>query len=84
MKSIKIILISAEIATLIGIVCLAFTETTHVENWIKATYISMFALLAVGLQREQQAIKWNSEKEEYDEDDERIEMFISSEMDKGR
>lgn len=59
MKSVKVILIAAEIASLYGVIFLAFTTIgAEEEEFFRAIFISLFAVLAVTLQKEQQEIKW--------------------------
>jgi hypothetical protein len=62
MKLVKITFIAVEIACLIGVIVLSFVEmTTDDGQFFKAAYTSLFALLAVIMQREQQNIEWNDE-----------------------
>ena len=62
MKLVKITFIAVEIACLIGVISLSFVEmTTDDGQFFKAAYTSLFALLAVVMQREQQNIEWNDE-----------------------
>ena len=65
MKSIKLMFIAVEIAALYGVMYLAFSpEALSSEPFIKGMYITMFALLAVAMQKEHQAIEWNDSEEE--------------------
>ena len=64
MKSIKLMFIAVEIAALYGVMYLAFSpEALSSESFIKGMYIILFALLAVAMQKEQQGIEWDSNKE---------------------
>ena len=64
MKSVKIILIAVEIFALCAVVFISFSETTEIDHWMKAVFISEFAILAVVMQREQQSIEWDEYEEE--------------------
>lgn len=61
MKAIKIIFISVEIACIIAVIILSFTNVDEDTEIIKAIYTSLFCLLSVVMQREQQSIDWNEE-----------------------
>lgn len=61
MKAIKIIFISVEIACIIAVIILSFTSVDEDTEIIKAIYTSLFCLLSVVMQREQQSIDWNEE-----------------------
>lgn len=61
MKAIKIIFISVEIACIIAVIILSFTSVDGDTEIIKAIYTSLFCLLSVVMQREQQSIDWNEE-----------------------
>ena len=61
MKAIKIIFISVEIACIIAVIILSFTSVDEDTEIIKAIYTSLFCLLSVVMQREQQGIDWNEE-----------------------
>lgn len=61
MKAIKIIFISVEIACIIAVIILSFTSVDEDTEIIKAIYTSLFCLLSVIMQREQQSIDWDEE-----------------------
>lgn len=61
MKAIKIIFISVEIACIIAVIILSFTSVNGDTEIIKAIYTSLFCMLSVVMQREQQSIDWNEE-----------------------
>ena len=61
MKAIKIIFISVEIACIIAVIILSFTSVDEDTEIIKAIYTSLFCLLSVVMQREQQSIDWDEE-----------------------
>lgn len=61
MKAIKILFISVEIACIIAVIILSFTSVDEDTEIIKAIYTSLFCLLSVVMQREQQSIDWNEE-----------------------
>lgn len=61
MKAIKIIFISVEIACIIAVIILSFTSVDEDTEMFKAIYTSLFCLLSVVMQREQQSIDWDEE-----------------------
>lgn len=61
MKAIKIIFISVEIACIIAVIILSFTSVDEDTEIIKAIYTSLFCLLSVVMQREQQSIDWDED-----------------------
>lgn len=61
MKAIKIIFISVEIACIIAVIILSFTNVDEDTEIIKAIYTSLFCLLSVVMQREQQSIDWDED-----------------------
>jgi hypothetical protein len=61
MKAIKILFINVEIACIIAVIILSFTSVDEDTEIIKAIYTSLFCLLSVVMQREQQSIDWNEE-----------------------
>lgn len=61
MKAIKILFISVEIACIIAVIILSFTSVDEDTEIIKAIYTSLFCLLSVVMQREQQSIDWDEE-----------------------
>lgn len=61
MKAIKIIFISVEIACIIAVIILSFTSVSEDTEIIKAIYTSLFCLLSVVMQREQQSIDWDED-----------------------
>ena len=65
MKEIKMIFIAVEIAALIGIAMLAFSGNLSEEGeFFKSIFVVLFALLAVAMHGEQQAIDWKDNYEE--------------------
>lgn len=62
MKQIKVIFIAVEIASLIAVVTMAFSSVPPNAEFFKAAYISLFSLLAVVMQKEQQDIEWEDEE----------------------
>ena len=65
MKEIKVIFIAVEIAALIGIAMLAFSSNLSEEGeFFRSIYIVLCSLLAVTMQKEQQAIDWKDNYEE--------------------
>lgn len=64
MKEIKVIFIAVEIAALIGVCMLAFTSNLSEEGeFFRSVYIVLCSLLAVAMQREQQAIDWEEDND---------------------
>jgi hypothetical protein len=63
MKQLKVILISVEIATLICIISLAFTEVSEEAAFFKSMFLSILPVFAVVMQKEQQSIEWDEEDE---------------------
>ena len=61
MKAVKVIFISVEIACIIAVIILSFTSVSEDVETIKAIYTSLFCLLSVVMQREQQSIDWNED-----------------------
>ena len=65
MKEVKVIFIAVEIAALISVVSLAFCDIQDEEmKLFKSLYITVCAILAVTMQKEQQDIDWDEEQEE--------------------
>lgn len=59
------IFIAVEIAALIGIAMLAFSSNLSEEGeFFRSIYIVLCSLLAVTMQKEQQAIDWEDDYEE--------------------
>lgn len=63
MKAVKIIFIVLEICCLVGVIKLAFSDVSEDMEFFKAVYISLFSLLAVALQKEQQSIEWEDDED---------------------
>ena len=63
MKMIKVIFVTMEIISILCVICFAFSESAEssMGHWFRAAYISLFAVFAVVMQREQQAIEWDEE-----------------------
>ena len=59
MKAIKVIFISLELAALAAVLMLAFSTSAESDHYVRAAFISLFAVVAVVMQREQQGIKWD-------------------------
>jgi len=66
MKAIKVIFISLELAALAAVLMLAFSTSAEstMGHYFRAAYISLFALFAVTMQREQQAIEWDGDDDD--------------------
>jgi len=65
MKDVKIMFIAVEVAALIGVFMLAFSNNLDEEGeFFKSVYIVLCAILAVVMQKEQQAIDWEDNYEE--------------------
>lgn len=52
-----------ELACLAAVVMLSFTSCVEEVETIKGIYISLFAILAVIFQKEQQDLEWTEEEE---------------------
>ena len=63
MKAVKIIFIILEICCLVGVIKLAFSDVSEDMEFFRAVYISLFSLLAVALQKEQQSIEWEDDED---------------------
>lgn len=63
MNNIKIIFLTMELACLAAVVMLSFTSCVEEVETIKGIYISLFAILAVIFQKEQQDLEWTEEEE---------------------
>ena len=63
MKAVKIIFIVLEICCLVGVIKLAFSDVSEDMEFFRAVYISLFSLLAVALQKEQQSIEWEDDED---------------------
>lgn len=64
MKHVKIILITVELAAIFSVIYLAFTSVRIEAELFKSLYICLCTLLAVVMQKEQQSIEWEDEKDE--------------------
>lgn len=53
MKSVRIIFIAMEVLSLIGVALLSYVSSFSEDDWMRSTMITLFALLAVVMQREQ-------------------------------
>lgn len=59
MKQVKVILIAVEIAAIFSVLFLSFSDVGEsIGHYNNAAFISMFSLLAVATQCEQQKIRW--------------------------
>lgn len=63
MKAVKIIFIVLEICCLVGVIKLAFSDVSEDMEFFRAVFISLFSLLAVALQKEQQSIEWEDDED---------------------
>lgn len=74
----KTIFISLEIISLCAVAM--FSHSTSIEHHIQATFTTVFALIAIYCQYEQQVIEWSNE----DEMDSQIQSYIDRQQDMGR
>lgn len=63
MKTVKILLITAEICCIVGIILLQINTFDEDGEFFKRIYTILFSLCAVVLQSEQQKIDWNEDSE---------------------
>lgn len=68
MRNLKVIIIAIEVAMIIGVALIAFSdwakESQFQEVWMLKTLQVLFAIAAVVCQREQQNIDWDEDLEE--------------------
>ena len=53
MKSVRLIFIAMEVLSLIGVALLSYVSSFSEDDWMRSVLITLFALLAVVMQREQ-------------------------------
>lgn len=61
MRQIKVLFITLEIACIICVVFLEFTEVSEDGEFFKSMYISLMAICAIVFEREQSLIEWEEE-----------------------
>lgn len=66
MKSVRIIFIAMEVLSLIGVALLSYVSSFSEDDWMRSTMITLFALLAVVMQKEQIYCKIIDEETEED------------------
>ena len=57
MKNVRLIFIAMEVLSLIGVALLSYVSSFSEDDWMRSTMITLFALLAVVMQREQMFCK---------------------------
>lgn len=66
MKSVRIIFIAMEVLSLIGVALLSYVSSFSEDDWMRSVLITLFALLAVVMQKEQIYCKIIDEETEED------------------
>lgn len=66
MKNVRLIFIAMEVLSLIGVALLSYVSSFSEDDWMRSTMITLFALLAVVMQREQIYCKIIDEETEED------------------
>lgn len=66
MKSVRYIFIAMEVLSLIGVALLSFVSSFSEDDWMRSVLITLFALLAVVMQKEQIYCKIIDEETEED------------------
>ena len=66
MRSVRIIFIAMEVLSLIGVALLSYVSSFSEDDWMRSTMITLFALLAVVMQKEQIYCKIIDEETEED------------------
>ena len=66
MKSVRYIFLAMEVLSLIGVALLSFVSSFSEDDWMRSTMITLFALLAVVMQKEQIYCKIIDEETEED------------------
>ena len=66
MKSVRYIFLAMEVLSLIGVALLSYVSSFSEDDWMRSTMITLFALLAVVMQREQIYCKIIDEETEED------------------
>lgn len=65
MNQVKLIFLAAEVAALVSVMILAFTEVeTEDAQFFKSMFLAILPLFAVVMQAEYQDIEWNEDEEE--------------------
>ena len=66
MKNVRLIFIAMEVLSLIGVALLSYVSSFSEDDWMRSVLITLFALLAVVMQREQIYCKIIDEETEED------------------
>ena len=66
MKSVRYIFVAMEVLSLIGVALLSYVPSFSEDDWMRSTMITLFALLAVVMQKEQIYCKIIDEETEED------------------
>ena len=66
MKNVRCIFIAMEVLSLIGVALLSYVSSFSEDDWMRSVLITLFALLAVVMQREQIYCKIIDEETEED------------------
>lgn len=66
MKNVRLIFIAMEVLSLIGVALLSYVPSFSEDDWMRSTMITLFALLAVVMQKEQIYCKIIDEETEED------------------
>ena len=66
MKNVRLIFIAMEVLSLIGVALLSYVSSFSEDDWMRSMLITLFALLAVVMQKEQIYCKIIDEETEED------------------
>ena len=66
MKNVRLIFIAMEVLSLIGVALLSYVPSFSEDDWMRSVLITLFALLAVVMQKEQIYCKIIDEETEED------------------
>ena len=66
MKNVRLIFIAMEVLSLIGVALLSYVPSFSEDDWMRSAMITLFALLAVVMQKEQIYCKIIDEETEED------------------
>ena len=66
MKSVRYIFVAMEVLSLIGVALLSYVSSFSEDDWMRSVLITLFALLAVVMQKEQIYCKIIDEETEED------------------
>lgn len=66
MKNVRLIFIAMEVLSLIGVALLSYVSSFSEDDWMRSVLITLFALLAVVMQKEQIYCKIIDEETEED------------------